>query len=146
MGNFGKKSKHNMPIGTPQAIGASQPIGAPQAAGAFHSIEVNGSPVSDDILSQSGRRVTQNKNILAQQPVMNNYSTPPKEKKSMIIAMLLAFLFGPFGMIYTNVKHAFILIVLLVVIASITGGLGGFLFWIASMIWTYIDIKNFNEG
>ncbi len=145
MGNFEEQSGNNMPIGAPQPIGASKPIGAPQNIGAPTNIAVNSPPVSDGSSPKSRLGVTQNMNIPSQQPVMNNYSTPPKEKKSMLIAMLLAFLFGPFGMIYTNVKHALILIVLLVVIAAITGGLGGFLFWIVSMIWTYIDVKKFNE-
>lgn len=65
-------------------------------------------------------------------------------KKKMWLALLLTFLFGPIGMLYANVKHALMLIVATLVVSFLTGGMGSIAGWIASMIWAYKDVKEYN--
>lgn len=70
----------------------------------------------------------------------------PVQKKSMAVALILTFLFGPLGMLYVNVKHALILIGLAIVGTLLTDGLAGIGFWIASMVWASIDVNEINAG
>ena len=155
MGNLDVKNGNTTSIGVSQPIGVSQAIGVSKEIRSAQSIRenqtieeafANATPrPGDESPSKVNLGVTQNMNIPSQQLVMNNYSTPPKKKKNMIVAMLLSFFFGPLGMIYTNVIHALILIVLFFLTAGITGSIGVYLFWFVSLVWTYIDIKKFNE-
>ena len=68
-----------------------------------------------------------------------------KSTKSTGISLLLTFLFGPLGMLYANVLHAIIMMVLAVIIAFVTFGLGSLLTWPISMIWGYLDVKSYNK-
>ncbi|MCR5175580.1 MAG: zinc ribbon domain-containing protein [Anaerovibrio sp.] len=93
-------------------------------------------------LTQPQYNPTVQNNQMYQQPPMMD----PPARKNMVVAMLLSFLFGPLGMLYTNVKHAAILIVIAIVGGVLTGGLVGLPCWIASMVWTYIDVQKINNG
>lgn len=48
-------------------------------------------------------------------------------------------------MLYANVLHAIIMMVLAVIIAFVTFGLGSLLTWPISMIWGYLDVKSYNK-
>ena len=66
-------------------------------------------------------------------------------KKKMWLALLLTFLLGPIGLLYANVKHALILVVATVVVSFLTSGMGGMAGWVASMIWAYKDVNEYNS-
>lgn len=68
-----------------------------------------------------------------------------KSTKSAGISLLLTFLFGPLGMLYANIMHAIIMIVLAFIIGFVTFGLGSLITWPISMIWGYIDVKSYNK-
>lgn len=63
-------------------------------------------------------------------------ATPPK---SMLAAFLLAFFFGPLGLLYASVAGGLVLIVLAFVIVPITGGLGALIVWPASVVWALVS-------
>lgn len=55
--------------------------------------------------------------------------------KSMVLAFLLAFLFGPLGLLYASVVGALVLLAIGIVALPLTGGLAVVFLWIASIIW-----------
>lgn len=72
--------------------------------------------------------------------------------KSMGIALLLTFLFGPLGMFYVTIPGGIVMTIvasLFLIIAIITVGLGAILFpffvWLPCIIWTVIATKRYNE-
>lgn len=73
-------------------------------------------------------------------PVM---ARPPK---SIGLAILLAFLFGPFGLFYASVMGGFIMLVGGILFAIATGGVGGFLVWIGCMVWAGVAANNHNSA
>ena len=67
-------------------------------------------------------------------------------KKNMGIAMILTFLFGPLGMLYSTVKGGIIMMVISVVVALLTVGVGLFVTWPVCLVWTYIAVNKYNEN
>lgn len=80
---------------------------------------------------------------------MDNNTQPQvvisRSPKSHGIGLLLTFLFGPLGMLYGNVVHAIIMIVLALIIGIVTLGFGALITWPISMIWGYLDISSYNR-
>lgn len=91
---------------------------------------------------------------------------PSLPQKSVGVAFLLTFLFGPFGMFYSTVTGALVLLVISVVLSLVAGlliglislatfGLGAFLMilaplaglpiWITSMIWGCLAASHHND-
>src|SRR4051794_32741880 len=73
--------------------------------------------------------------------VQNNYSYQQVvvyAPKSVGLAVLLAFLFGPLGMLYSTVAGALIMLLIAMPLLCVTGGLGIFLLWPACMIWAAV--------
>ena len=66
------------------------------------------------------------------------------QKKSMGIALLLTFFFGPLGLLYASVGGGVILLLLTIVIGLVTLGIGFFVGWIASMIWAAVAVNSHN--
>ena len=66
--------------------------------------------------------------------------------KSVGIAILLTILFGPLGMFYSTVKGAIIMIVVSVILAVVTLGLGLLITWPASIIWGAVAANNHNKA
>ncbi len=62
--------------------------------------------------------------------------------KSVGAALFLTFLFGPLGISYVSVLWAVVLIVLAIVVAILTLGLGLLLVWPASMILAAVMASN----
>lgn len=88
----------------------------------------------------------------AQPPAVHvNVYRPPVPTKSAGLAVLLAFLFGPLGMLYSTVTGAlviFCLNLIVIVIGVLTVGIGlllGFCTWIAGMVWAYTAAEDFNR-
>ncbi|MCO8146668.1 hypothetical protein NHN26_15740 [Rhodovulum tesquicola] len=72
-----------------------------------------------------------------QSPMTINVVVPEKPK-SILAAFLLAFLFGPLGLLYATVGGGIAMIVLALIIGPITAGLGLLLIWPMSMIWAVL--------
>lgn len=62
--------------------------------------------------------------------------------QSVGAALFLTFLFGPLGIFYVSVLWAVVLIVLAIVVAILTLGLGLLLVWPASMILAAVMASN----
>lgn len=62
--------------------------------------------------------------------------------KSVGAALVLTFLFGPLGIFYVSILWAVVFIVLAIVVAVLTLGLGLLLVWPASMILAAITASN----
>jgi hypothetical protein len=66
--------------------------------------------------------------------------------KSVGIAFLLTFLFGPLGMFYSTVSGAIIMLVASVVLIPVTSGVAAFLVWPISIIWGCSAASRANSG
>ena len=58
-----------------------------------------------------------------------------RERKSVLLALLLTFVFGPLGMLYSTVVGGLVMLVVTPVVAFFTLGLGLLLTWPLQMIW-----------
>ena len=68
-----------------------------------------------------------------------------RSPKSVGLSLILTILFGPLGMLYANVVHGIIMIVLAFIIGVITLGFGAVITWPISIIWGYLDVKSYNR-
>ncbi|MEM7367057.1 MAG: hypothetical protein AAF587_00580 [Bacteroidota bacterium] len=79
----------------------------------------------------------------------NKQSSPQtiivKKEKSIGISLLLTFLFGPLGMLYSTVIGAVVMFVITIPVAIFTAGLGLILTWPTCMIWGAIAVNNQNK-
>jgi hypothetical protein len=62
-------------------------------------------------------------------------STGVTSPKSLALAILLATLFGPFGLFYATPSGAMLMLVVAIGLAMFTFGLGFFLVWPVCMVW-----------
>ena len=69
-----------------------------------------------------------------------------ESKKSMGIAMILTFLFGPLGLLYSTVKGGIIMFVLSVLAIVLTAGIGLLVTWPICLVWTYTAVKKYNKN
>jgi hypothetical protein len=67
------------------------------------------------------------------------------KQKSVLVAFLLTFFFGPFGIFYVSVVGALIWIVVSIGLTLITFGSFGWLAWVISMIWGTVAASNYNK-
>jgi hypothetical protein len=67
------------------------------------------------------------------------------KQKSLFVAFLLTFLFGPFGIFYVSVAGAIIWILVSIVLSLLTAGGFGLVAWIVSMIWGVVAASNYNK-
>lgn len=65
--------------------------------------------------------------------------------RSVGVALLLTFFFGPLGMLYSTVSGALVMIVVSVVLAFFTLGLSFFLTWPICMIWGAVAASSHNQ-
>ena len=68
-----------------------------------------------------------------------------RSPKSVGLSLILTILFGPLGMLYANIVHGIIMIVLAFIIGVITLGFGAVITWPISIIWGYLDAKSYNR-
>lgn len=66
--------------------------------------------------------------------------------KSMPLALILTFFFGPLGLLYANVRDGLILICISIAVAFLTLGFGLIFVWIGSMVWAYMDVEKYNRA
>jgi hypothetical protein len=65
--------------------------------------------------------------------------------KSLGLAILLATLFGPFGLFYATVPGAMLMLVAAIALAMFTFGLGVFLVWPLSIVWAAMAVTSSNK-
>ena len=66
--------------------------------------------------------------------------------KSVVLALVLTFFFGPFGMLYSTIAGGLIMLVLAGLVAFFTAGFGLFFVWPVQMLWAGIAASNYNKG
>jgi hypothetical protein len=62
--------------------------------------------------------------------------------KSVGAALVLTFLFGPFGVFYVSILWGIVWLYASVLVAVVTFGLGLFIIWPVSMMWTALMASN----
>lgn len=67
------------------------------------------------------------------------------QPKSLLVAFLLTFFFGPLGLLYVTVGGALIFLLVTLVLMLATGGAFGFIAWIISMVWGLVGASNHNQ-
>jgi len=67
------------------------------------------------------------------------------KQKSVGMALLLSFLFGPLGLLYASVTGGIIMIILSIVIGIFTFGIGLIFTWIGSIIWAVVAANASNQ-
>ncbi|MBU1171762.1 MAG: hypothetical protein KKD44_19590 [Proteobacteria bacterium] len=65
--------------------------------------------------------------------------------KSMGISLILTFLFGPLGMLYSTILGGIIMMVVTFVVGLITLGFGVLITWPICMIWGAIAVSSSNK-
>jgi len=70
---------------------------------------------------------------------------PLPPHKSVIVAALLAILFGPLGMIYSTLMGALVMLTASVILAGFTEGTSLLITWPACILWTVIAARIYNE-
>ncbi|ULH15014.1 hypothetical protein MF271_13750 [Deinococcus sp. KNUC1210] len=66
--------------------------------------------------------------------------------KSVILALILTFFFGPLGMLYSTILGGIIMLVVVLVIGIPTAGIGLFFLWPIQMIWAGVAASNYNRA
>jgi len=66
--------------------------------------------------------------------------------KSVGVAFLLTFLFGPLGMFYSTVGGAIVMLLASLVLVPLTSGIGAFVAWPVSIIWGCVAASRANAG
>lgn len=68
-----------------------------------------------------------------------------KSNKSVGMALLLTFLFGPLGMLYSTIAGGIIMLVISIIIGAITFGFGLLFTWPICMVWAAVAANNQNK-
>ncbi len=79
------------------------------------------------------------------QPQVHQTIVVVGKRKSVGVVFLLAFLFGPLGLLYASVSGGIIMLVIGTIVGIITLGVGFILAWIGSIIWAVVAANNANE-
>ncbi len=66
-------------------------------------------------------------------------------KKSQFVGFLLTLFFGPFGLLYSSVPMALILIVIGFLFGLMTAGLGAIVIWLISILVGFFTVSRWNE-
>ncbi|OYN95126.1 hypothetical protein CGZ96_15950 [Enemella evansiae] len=81
--------------------------------------------------------------MMASTVVVHNNGAPPK---SVGVAILLAFFFGPIGMLYSTVLGAVVMFVINLILLFLTAGLGLFLSIPAGVVWAAVAAQQHNRS
>jgi hypothetical protein len=74
----------------------------------------------------------------------NTINVVVKTQKSVGVAVLLAFFFGPLGMLYSTVTGGIVMFILNLLALLVTAGLGLFITWPIGIIWAALAAKKIN--
>ena len=69
-----------------------------------------------------------------------------KTEKNVGIALLLTFLFGPLGMLYSTVTGGLVMIAVTFVVGIFTFGLGLIFLWPIYLVWGAMAAHNYNQS
>lgn len=75
----------------------------------------------------------------------NNTIVVVKNQKSVGLAILLTFLFGPLGMLYSTVLGAIIMFIISAIVGGITLGIGLIFTWPICIIWGALAASKTNN-
>jgi hypothetical protein len=80
-------------------------------------------------------------------PMVPGYGYPAYggQRKSLAAALILAFFFGPFGLLYATVPGGLIMLGVALVVGLVTFGLALPFVWIGSMVWAAIAVDQHND-
>lgn len=84
---------------------------------------------------------TQQKN-----PQQNTTVVVMKSSKSTGVAIILALLFGPLGLLYASVKGGIIMFFATGILAFFTLGIGLLICWPACVVWAAVAVNNQNKN
>ena len=128
--------------------------GAKQEKSEVKSLPANSPPTTPvtQVLAQQPPQFQQPQGY-PQQPMQpgyppQGYMPPPQvllAQKSMPLALILTFFFGPLGLLYASVRDGLILICISIAVAILTLGFGLIFVWIGSMVWAYMDVEKYNR-
>ena len=65
--------------------------------------------------------------------------------KSVGLAILLAVIFGPLGLLYSTVMGAIVMFIVNIVVALVTVGFGLILTWPICGVWAAVAVKSYNK-
>lgn len=68
-----------------------------------------------------------------------------RTNKSVGIALILTFFFGPLGMLYSTVSGGIIMLIITGIVAIFTLGFGLLITWPVCMIWAAVSANNYNN-
>lgn len=63
-----------------------------------------------------------------------------KTKKSVLAAFLLAFMFGPLGLLYASIGGGVFLIIIGTIVVPLKAGLAIFILWPIAMLWGILSL------
>lgn len=66
--------------------------------------------------------------------------------KSVGASLILTFLFGPLGLLYSTVPGAIVMFILYIVIGIVTAGFGLIILHPITMIWGAVAVSNYNKN
>lgn len=75
----------------------------------------------------------------------NQQTVVVENTKSEGVAAILAFLFGPLGLLYSTIMGAIIMFVIALPVVFFTAGLGVILISPACAVWGYFAAKQYND-
>ncbi len=77
---------------------------------------------------------------------VNQINVAAQPQKSVGVALLLTFFFGPFGMLYSTIAGGLIMLAANVVLGTLTLGLFFFISWPIQMVWAAVAASNSNKA
>ncbi len=86
-----------------------------------------------------------------EQPVTAASSSSPRQQivvvstKSAGLAILLAVLFGPLGLLYSTIMGAAVMFIVNIIAAVVTMGFGLILTWPICGIWAFVAVNSYNK-
>jgi hypothetical protein len=78
-------------------------------------------------------------------PLVSMVPVVVAQQKSVGLALLLTFFFGPFGMFYSTIGGAVAMIFITFIVAAVTFGGGLIITWPACMIWGAVAASQYNQ-
>ena len=80
---------------------------------------------------------------MSEQPQTTRVVVAPR--KSILISLILTFLFGPLGMLYSTIIGSIVMIIISIVAALLTAGGSIIVTWVVSMVWGLIAVERYNR-
>jgi putative Ca2+/H+ antiporter (TMEM165/GDT1 family) len=79
-------------------------------------------------------------------PFPTDHPAPPPGRKSVLVAVVLALVFGPFGLFYVSTPAALFTLFLAVVLGLFTVGVGLIPVWLLCVVWAFVAAQHQAAG